>query len=319
MGINLINLFTDRGSRTIMRLLVLYETSQITNLNQVTNNCKTLGIQLIRVPWNKKWDLYKRTKLDQLIKETDYVLILEGSRLPQGNLLHFMIGLFLGRNKPVLFLCQGASKLDLPPWRDIRTLENTMELFHQLKELKKEWTQEQRKQQGRQKLEGMGIEVSTYALFEAVSLGHFNVLQAFLEAGFSENTKNNRGVYLLNEAVRKGHTQIVEYLLNQGCELNQPSEDRENTPLMDGAAENQLEIVDLLLARGAELNHVSKNGQTALMLAIGQGYYEIAKHLIDGGADFRIKDKLGMDAVTYCKLFRHEEILNYLDPYLKEN
>ncbi|WP_053228055.1 ankyrin repeat domain-containing protein [Spirochaeta cellobiosiphila] len=302
-----------------MHLLVIYNSLQLNNLNLVENNCKSLGIKITKLPWDRDWDIYSRTRLDELIREVDHLLIISDQLQIQGNISHFLIGVFVGRLRKIIMMMPAQADLLPENWPEFLFISNTMDLFTELKTLQKEWQKEQRRIVGVNRLHDLGIEVSSYSLFEAVASGNLAVVEAFLEAGFSENTKNTKGVFLVNEAVRKGHYQLVEFLLNRGCKLNQPSEDRSNTPVMDAAAENQIDILELLLSWGAEVDHVSKNGQSALMLAIGQGHYDIAKKLIDAGANYLLKDKLGMDALTYCKLFKHDEILKYLDPLIEGN
>jgi ankyrin repeat protein len=68
-----------------------------------------------------------------------------------------------------------------------------------------------------------------------------------------------------------------------------------------------------LRAAGVELDRQNKNGQTALILAIGNGAVESAKQLILSGARTDIKDGLGMTATKYAELFHHTEILRLLE------
>jgi len=77
-------------------------------------------------------------------------------------------------------------------------------------------------------------------------------------------------------------------------------------------------MVEELLDRGADLNLRSKNGQTALMLAIGEGKSEIAQLLIHRGADLSPVDALGMTAKKYAELFKQGETLALIEDRLKE-
>jgi len=44
------------------------------------------------------------------------------------------------------------------------------------------------------------------------------------------------------------------------------------------------------------------------MLAVGEGFTDVAKTLLDRGADTEPVDQLGMTAGKYAQLFKHTEI-----------
>jgi hypothetical protein len=88
---------------------------------------------------------------------------------------------------------------------------------------------------------------------------------------------------------------------------------------MDAAVAGELPLVDALLDAGAEVNLQSKNGQTALMLAVGEGQAESVRELLDRGAEIRIKDNLGMTAMKYAELFKYPAIIKMLTETQKEN
>ena len=79
---------------------------------------------------------------------------------------------------------------------------------------------------------------------------------------------------------------------------------------MDAVWKSNISIVELLVNRGANLNFVSRDGQTALILATGSENFEICRILAENGADPTIKDRMGMSSIDYATLFKKEEILN---------
>jgi len=78
---------------------------------------------------------------------------------------------------------------------------------------------------------------------------------------------------------------------------------------MDAAAEGLTDIVRELIRRGADLTGLSRNGQNALVLAIGKGAQDIAAILLEAGADPFVPDKLGMNACQYAQLLSRKEFL----------
>jgi ankyrin repeat protein len=76
---------------------------------------------------------------------------------------------------------------------------------------------------------------------------------------------------------------------------------------MDASAEGLTDMVQELIRRGADLSGLSRNGQNALVLAIGKGAQDIAAILLDAGADPFVADKLGMNACQYAQLLGRKE------------
>jgi ankyrin repeat protein len=102
---------------------------------------------------------------------------------------------------------------------------------------------------------------------------------------------------------------VIRRLLDAGADVNLRSRDRDNSPLMDAAAEGLTDIVRELISRGADLDGLSRNGQSALVLAIGKGAQDVAAILLEGGADPFVVDKLGMNACQYAQLLGRQDFL----------
>ena len=78
---------------------------------------------------------------------------------------------------------------------------------------------------------------------------------------------------------------------------------------MEAAQIGDLKTTKLLLSNDADTNIQSKDGQTALILAVGRKDVPMVKLLIEHHADWNIADRLGMSALGYAKLFNNKEIL----------
>jgi tetratricopeptide (TPR) repeat protein len=90
------------------------------------------------------------------------------------------------------------------------------------------------------------------------------------------------GMTALQKAVHKGDIKKVQGLLDKGADIN---EWNFGTALIWAASENRLEIAKLLIDRGADVNSLGKNGWTALGCAAGEGYGDMIDLLISKGAD----------------------------------
>src|SRR5512138_702755 len=90
------------------------------------------------------------------------------------------------------------------------------------------------------------------------------------------------GMTVLQKAVHKGDIKKVQELLDKGADIN---EWNFGTALIFAASENRLEIAKLLIDKGADLNALGKNGWTALGCAAAEGYGDMVDLLIGKGAD----------------------------------
>ena len=90
------------------------------------------------------------------------------------------------------------------------------------------------------------------------------------------------------DAVRQGHTDILQDLLSRGIDAN--ARDRHGqTGLMLAAHAGHLDAVQLLIDHGAKLNVTAKFGLSAVMLAVIAGHKEIAQALARAGVDLTLR------------------------------
>lgn len=106
-----------------------------------------------------------------------------------------------------------------------------------------------------------------------------------LQKEIDVNIKNNIGMSALHYGVQSGWVQGIEELLNYGADVNLSGE-RGNTPLMDSILWDKTECAFVLLAHdNIKVNIKNAEGNTALMIALQTGHFDVARLLIDKGAD----------------------------------
>ncbi len=75
----------------------------------------------------------------------------------------------------------------------------------------------------------------------------------------------------------------------------------------------QLDIVKTFIKHNMPINNRNSNGETPLMAAIIKKHIDVAKFLIDNGANTKIKDNSGMNAYSYAKKYQRTETIDLLE------
>jgi hypothetical protein len=158
-----------------------------------------------------------------------------------------------------------------------------------------------------------GIPTTKDALAQCVAEDKAEEASIFLAAGFSPDTKDKKGVPLISIAARNGNIKTLDLLLRFGAQVNLIAEDRGSTAIFDSALGRNKNIAKILIDAGADVNIQSKDGQTALVVVVGSGDEEIVEMLFKAGADPDIKDALGVSARKYATIFGNHKMLAIFD------
>src|SRR5579863_7362383 len=158
------------------------------------------------------------------------------------------------------------------------------------------------------------------------------MVEALLIAGADANTFQSEGQTALMTAAKAGSADAVKALLDHGAEVNAKESWRGQTALMWATAENHPAVVQVLVNHGADVNAVSsvfdfsgmkpkpgdvpmhfpRGGFTALLFAARGGFTEIAKILLDHGADLKIADPDGTSALLLAIINGHYDTAAFL-------
>lgn len=171
------------------------------------------------------------------------------------------------------------------------------------------WLVEEERRSSRAALLEMGISCHNDSLAQCARDGDTKAVELFMKAGFHPDSRDKYGVPLLCIAARGKHRAVAEVLLARGASVDLQSEDRGYSPLMDAAHVGSADLVSLFLERRVDPNLKSKDGQTALVIAVGRNDVDVARLLLSGGADPDLPDKLGLSARKYAALFKNPFML----------
>jgi ankyrin repeat protein len=162
---------------------------------------------------------------------------------------------------------------------------------------------------------------SRNALHIASQHGHLDVIELLLKFARESskidmsswvNTKTKKGDTALHQAAWKGHTAILEKLLDAGVKIETLTNGSQNA-LHCAAQEGHLDVIEVLLKSAHEspkinlsswVNTKDEGGGTALHYAAWQGHTAIVEKLLDAGAKIDLKAKGNLTALqcaTHCK------------------
>jgi len=233
--------------------------------------------------------------------------------------LDFLAGFSYGSRLPLMV--HGEEAIAAIPvefatfFRLLNTEKSLSDYFEAENEAFEKWKAASEIIKARDTLLQMGIPVTGEALAGCAGEGGIREVTLFLAAGFSPDTRNKAGVPLLNIAARKGNAEILRLLIHAGAQLNSQADDRGTSALIDSVMGKKYILVSDLVKAGAELNIRSKDGQTALVVAVGAGDEMMVETLLKAGADPDISDNMGVSARKYATLFRKSAITTLFDTY----
>jgi ankyrin repeat protein len=125
--------------------------------------------------------------------------------------------------------------------------------------------------------------------------------------GLAVDEPDIRGRAALGYAAGSGDLQIVEYLLAHGAVVDR-KDDMGQTPLFNAVLGGSRETVARLAAEKVDIDARDRYGDTPLIGACAKGHDDVARLLVEKGANPRIKDQEGRTArerapadAAYCR------------------
>ena len=158
----------------------------------------------------------------------------------------------------------------------------------------------------------------------------YKCVESLIQAGVDVNTHDMRGRVALMNAALDNNIICIKDLLNVGANVDE-KDNCSKTTLMYTICNCHINVTDkvkcieTLVRAGADVNLVNNDGNTSLILALGQGNATILAHaLIQAGADVNIQGKFCgkssfttlMTAAWICDT---EDLMECIRLFLKED
>jgi ankyrin repeat protein len=118
------------------------------------------------------------------------------------------------------------------------------------------------------------------------------------------NSKGLNGENALHNVVRKkDQTEIINYLISKGVDVNAVDKEGNNV-LFSAAGTNNLDVVKTIVSKIKDINAVNAKGETALFSAVQHGSPEVMSYLIEKGAKTTLNAKDGNLAFYLVQSYR---------------
>ena len=128
------------------------------------------------------------------------------------------------------------------------------------------------------------------------------------------NTRDHQGRLALHVAAQCASSTLVEYLLDNGSQVTINVADRTgSTALHMAVQKGDEETARFLLKRGSVIGYRAQHRRTALRVAVLFGYKDVAKALLEAGADPSLQDKYLETPREIAAMGHREEILAMLN------
>ena len=130
---------------------------------------------------------------------------------------------------------------------------------------------------------GLNYKGHTPLLF-AIKEGNLKIVEFLLQNGAEVDRIVERD-NPLHYATKKGNLELIKLLFSHGADVNKTLGDEKLTPLGRAAEYGHLEVVKYLVAEGADVNKAKQGGFTPLLRAAYQDHLEVVEFLLKNGAN----------------------------------
>ncbi|XP_073154238.1 potassium channel SKOR-like isoform X2 [Henckelia pumila] len=148
------------------------------------------------------------------------------------------------------------------------------------------------------------------ALHLAASRGFEDITNFLLQEGVDVNAADNAGSTPILEAIKNGHDRVASLLSKEGALLKIVNA---GSFLCSVVARGDSDLLRRVLSYGIDPNTKDYDNRTPLHIASSQGYYMMAKLLLEAGASVFIKDRWGNTAVDEARMSGNKNMIRLVE------
>lgn len=148
------------------------------------------------------------------------------------------------------------------------------------------------------------------ALHLAAARGFEDIANFLLHEGVDINAADNSGSTPILEAIKNGHDRVASLLFKEGALLKIVNA---GSFLCSVVAKGDSDLLRRVLSYGIDPNTIDYDHRTPLHIASSQGYYMMAKLLLDAGASVFSEDRWGNTAVDEARMSGNKNMIRLLE------
>lgn len=158
----------------------------------------------------------------------------------------------------------------------------------------------------------LGSESGSTALHAAVDWGRPEIVRSLLANGADVNVQDNEGWSSLHVAIFHGDAGLVGELVAAGADVDANVFTTGRTALLQALEDRKFDIARMLIDAGADVNR-HKDGQTTpLMAAVAAGRNDLVRALIEKGAEVNVRADDGRTALSIAEAGGQQAIAEIL-------
>ncbi len=148
----------------------------------------------------------------------------------------------------------------------------------------------------------------TWEFFNAVEDVDYLEMRTRLTRGANINSHNEDGLSAVIIASDMSNSELLQFLLDHGANINGVEESRNETALMRRTEVGDVAFLRVLIGLGADVNLQDRGGQTALMKAARYRNARAAQLLIESNANLDTSDYTGQTALDHARQARARQV-----------
>lgn len=161
------------------------------------------------------------------------------------------------------------------------------------------------------------------ALSIATYRGHLPIMEFLVNNGININAPINGGSAALWVSIRRGHLDCIAYLMQNGASLCDGL-DQQFLPILSVIDTGRVDILETLVSHGDDIFRIDENGDTLLhricsmsMASDRRGYLECLRYLLDKGVDQKTVNFKGETALDHARSSGFDDAATMLEGYLR--